>query len=153
LFQSGFGRFNEIRGEMEELNRKASAEVMELLDVAQRKRLQGIAIQVNGPVELSDPAVGEQLQLTDEQRTKLEEVREANSQAVRDAFQDLGDLSREERREKFGELAESAGNNLLGVLTDQQRAQFDQMKGEPLEIDLSQFRGRGRGGRRGGENN
>ena len=146
LFQSGFGGFNEIRGEMEALDRKASAGLMELLDEVQRERLQGIAIQVNGPLELNDPAVGEKLQLTDEQRTKLEEVREENSQAVRDAFQDAGDLSREERREKFSELAETTSDNLLGVLTDDQRSRFDQMQGAPVEIDRSQFRGRGRRG-------
>ena len=153
LFQGGFGRFSEIRGEMDELNRKASDEVMQLLDESQQKRLLGIAIQANGSTELSDPAVVEQLQLSDEQTSKLAEVESANSQTMADMFADAGQLSRDEWRSKARELRDKADEERLAVLTDEQKAQFKQMGGEPFEIDWSQFRGRfGRGGR-GGENN
>ena len=43
-----------------------------------------------------------------------------------------------------------AEKKLLAVLTSEQQAQLDALKGEPVEIDLSQLRrGRGGEGRRG----
>jgi len=146
LFGSGFGQFSEIRTQMEELNRKASAEVDGKLDDDQKKRLQEIAIQVNGPAALNDPSVVDQLSLSDEQKKKLEEVRSDNNKAVEEAMSDFGDLSREERREKFRALADTANEKLLGVLTDEQKKTFDEMKGKEIEIDPSSLFGRGGGG-------
>ena len=83
LFGSGFGQFSEIRSQMEDLNRKASAEVDGKLDDAQKQRLQEIAIQVNGPAALNDPSVVDKLSLSDEQKKKLEEVRSDNNKAAR----------------------------------------------------------------------
>lgn len=144
LFGSGFGQFSQIRADMDKLNREASAEVDAKLDDAQKQRLQEIAIQVNGAAALNDPSVVEQLKLSDEQKQKLEEVRAENSKRVEDAMSDFGDLSREERREKFRTLAETADADLLGVLTDEQKKEFDEMKGKEIDVDLSPLYGRGR---------
>lgn len=144
LFGSGFGQFNQIRADMDKLNREASAEVDAKLDDTQKQRLQEIAIQVNGAAALNDPSVVEQLNLSDEQKKKLEEVRADNSKAVEDAMSDFGDLSREERRDKFRTLSETSDSNLLGVLTDEQKKNFDEMKGTEIDVDLSPLFGRGR---------
>jgi len=134
--------------ELQKLNQEATAKVDKALDAAQVKRLQEITIQVNGASALNDPAVREQLHFTDEQTTKYEEARDAN----RDAMQGMGDLSREERQAKFEELRKTADDRLLAVLTPEQKTEFDAMKGAPLEIDLSQLRGRFGGGGRGRNN-
>jgi Spy/CpxP family protein refolding chaperone len=152
LFGGGFGQFSQIRADMDKLNRAASAEVDAKLDEPQKQRLQEIAIQVNGPAALSDPSVVEQLNLSDEQKKKLEEVQADNSQAVEDAMSDFGDISREERREKFRALSDTANEKLLGVLTDEQKTQFDKMKGQEIDIDPSSLFGRGGGGGGGGGN-
>ena len=129
--------------EFEKLNQETTAKVDKVLDPAQVKRLQEITLQVNGANALNDPAVREQLHFTDEQTTKYEEARDAN----RDAMQETDDLSREERRAKRDELRKAADERLLAVLTPEQKTELDAMKGAPLEIDLSQLRGRGgRGG-------
>jgi hypothetical protein len=147
LFGGGFGQFSQIRDDMEKLNREASADVDAKLDDAQKQRLQEIAIQVNGSAALSDPSVVEKLNLSPEQKDKLAQVRADNNKAVEEAMADFGDLSREERREKFRTLAETADTNLMGVLTDEQKTEFDAMKGKELDLDLSPLSGRGgRGG-------
>jgi Spy/CpxP family protein refolding chaperone len=152
LFGGG-GDPSETREKMEQLNKDASAKVDALLDAGQQKRLQEIAIQVNGPSALSDPAVSKQLALTDEQTKKLEEVRQGNFQAMRDAFADMGQMSREERQTKRDELKKASDEKLLGVLTDQQKTEFDALKGAPLTVDLSPLRPqRGGGGCGGGGN-
>ena len=146
LFGGGFGQFSEIRTKMDELNSKASAEVDGKLDEDQRKRLQEIAIQVNGPSALNDPSVVDQLGLSDEQKKKLEAVRSENSQARDEAMDNSGELSREEQREKFRGLADTANEKLLGVLTDEQKTKFEEMKGKAIEIDPSSLFGGGGGG-------
>jgi Spy/CpxP family protein refolding chaperone len=144
VFQGG-GGFEE----MQKLNQEASAKLAEAFDESQQKRLMGILIQVNGPNALVEPAVMKELNVTDEQKTKLADIRESNMGSFRDAFQEMRDqdLSREEMRAKFDELRTDADKKLLTVLTSEQQAQLEALKGEPVEIDMSQFRGPGgRGG-------
>jgi len=129
--------------QMEKLNQEATAKVDGLLDAGQAKRLHEITIQVNGASSLNDPSVRKQLNFTDEQTKKYEEARDANRQAM----MDLRDLSREERREKMGELRKAADERLLAVLNDQQKTEFEAMKGAPITVDLTPLQGGGGGGR------
>lgn len=150
LFSGGFGRLAETRAEMEKLSREASGEVDKTLDDTQRQRLQQIDIQVNGAAALNDPNVVAELKLSDEQQKQLEDARTENVKSAEEAIGSFGDMSRDERREKFREMSDAASERLLGVLTPEQKTQFEAMKGEPLDIDPSQFRPRGGGFRRGG---
>jgi hypothetical protein len=150
LFGGGGGDPSEMREKMEQLNKDASAKVDALLDPTQQKRLQEIAIQVNGPSSLNDLTVMEQLKLTEDQKKKLGEARDANFQAMRDAFADMGSMSREERQAKRDELRKAGDEKLMGVLTDQQKIEFESLKGTPLTVDLSPLRPRFGGGGGGG---
>jgi hypothetical protein len=146
VFQGGGGF-----GGLQKLNQEASGKLAEVLDDEQEKRLMGILIQVNGPNAVYEPAVAKQLNVTDEQQTKLTELRESNMQTMGDAFREMRgqDLSREEMRAKFDELRADADKKLLAELSPDQQSQLEALKGEPLEIDMSQFRGFG--GRGGGD--
>jgi Spy/CpxP family protein refolding chaperone len=137
-------RVAEINDELGENNREASANVDKDLDAKQRKRLQEISIQQNGPRALNDPDVVAELGLLDEQKVKLTAAGEENSQSFEKAFAESG---RDDWRQKAGELADEADKRLLSVLTKDQQAKFKQMEGKEFEVDLSQlFRG-GLGGR------
>jgi hypothetical protein len=156
MFGGGGGDPGEMRSKMEQLNKDSSAKVDALLEAPQQKRLQEIAIQVNGPNALNDPAIAQSLQLTDDQKKKLEDARQGNFQAMRDAFADMGQMSREERQAKRDELRKAADEKLLGILTDQQKTEFEGLKGTPLTVDLSPLRpqrGGGPGGPGGGRTN
>ena len=142
------------REKMRELYGEAAAKLAEILDDAQEKRLMGIVIQVNGANATNDPAVAKELNITDDQKANLAEVRDGIMQAMREAFDEIRgqDLSRDEMRTKFEQLRDDADKKVLAVLTDEQQAQLEALKGEPVEIDMSQFRpggGRGFGGPRG----
>lgn len=145
IFGTGFDKWNEIRGRVEQLNRDASKEVDGLLDPAQRKRLQEINIQQNGPRVLNDPDVIAELGLSDEQKAKLAVADEENTKAFEKAVEEMG---REDWRQKAAELGEAADKRLLGVLTAEQKKQFEALAGEQFNVDISQiFRGhRGGGG-------
>jgi Spy/CpxP family protein refolding chaperone len=140
------------REEMQALVKSGSEKLNEILDDAQEKRLTEITIQAFGVnAVLFHPTLGEQLKVTDEQREELNDVQRENAGAMRDAFQDMQDLSQEERRAKFDELRADADKKLTAVLTDEQRSQLESLKGEKVDIDISQLRGfGGRGGGRGG---
>ncbi|HEX2473913.1 MAG TPA: hypothetical protein VHK01_04175 [Lacipirellulaceae bacterium] len=146
--RGGGGDFRAAMQEMEKLNQEASAKLAEVLEPDQQKRLLGISIQVNGAAALNEPAVAKELEITDEQKTKVGEARESNMEATREAFRDLRDqdLSEDEMRDKMREIQQEGDKKVLAVLTSDQQAKFEQLKGEKVEIDMSQFRGRGFGG-------
>jgi Spy/CpxP family protein refolding chaperone len=142
-FESGNG-FEKMR----ELYQAAAAELAEVLDDNQEKRLMGILIQVNGAGATADPAVAKELGITDEQKKKLDETRREIGESMRESFRELRDLSGEERDKKFDELRAEANKKLLAVLNPDQQAKLESLKGEPVKIDMSQFRmGRGEGRR------
>jgi len=151
IFQEGGRDFRAAREEMEKLNQEASAKLAEVLDENQNKRLMGITIQVAGANALMDPAVAKELNVTEEQQTELREAQRSTFQSMRDAREELQDLSREERRAKERELREEADKNLMAVLTSDQTTKFEELKGEPVDIDMSELRGFGGRGGRGGE--
>ncbi len=146
----GRGGFSpEARAERAELNAEFASQLNEVLDEAQQKRIGELYVQANGTAVLADEAIAAALKLTDDQKEELDDVRQDNMAAFRDAFSP--DASPEERMAKFEELRKENDEALLAVLTDEQRKAWDEMKGETLEMDLSSLQGRGgRGGRGGG---
>jgi Spy/CpxP family protein refolding chaperone len=137
------------REELQKVAQSGSQKLIEILDEPQEKRITEVAIQVYGPnAILIHPTLGEFLKVTDEQRTEMTDLQRENMQSMGDAFREMRDqeLSRDEMRTKFEQLRADADKKLLAVLTDEQRKQLDSLKGEKVEIDMSQLRG-GRGGR------
>ncbi len=153
-FQDGGGD----RDKMVEIAKDTSNKINEVLDAGQQKRLVGIMIQVNGPAAIADPAVAKELNITEDQKKKLAEVR----QGVRSELEKLRDDSgsREDRAKKVQEIQDDVNKKILAELTSDQQAQLESLKGEKVDIDMSQLRGPGgpgggrgdrgdRGGRRG----
>lgn len=148
----GGGGFSpEAQAERAKLNADYAGKLNELLEEPQQKRLQEIYVQVNGTNALLDDAIATALKISDEQKEKFETVRQDQFDAQREAFQDLQGADREEIQARMAELTKARDDAYLAVLTDEQKTQFEGMKGEKLEIDMSQLRGRfGRGGGGGG---
>ena len=144
------------RDKMMEIANDTSKKINEVLDAGQQKRLVGILIQVNGAAAVADPAVAKELNITEDQKKKLQEVR----QGVRSELEKLRDdsVSREDRMKKIQDIQDDAHKKVMAVLTSDQQAQLESLKGEKVDIDMSQLRGPGgpgggrpgdRGGRRG----
>jgi hypothetical protein len=51
----------------------------------------------------------------------------------------LRDLGQEEAAKKADELLKSRDEKLLAVLTDEQRAEFEKLKGKELKVDWSKL--------------
>ena len=138
-FQDGGGR-----EKAQEIMKSTTAKIDEVLDDGQKKRLAGIMIQVNGASAVADPSVAKELNITDDQKSKLEDIRENAREGMRELFSP--DLSREEREKKMTEYRDDINKKVLAVLTADQQAQLEAMKGEKVEIDMSQLRPGGPGG-------
>ncbi len=133
------GDFTAVREKLQKSREKASAKFVVLLEEPQQTRLREIFVQVNGPAALRHKDVAAALKLADDQKQKLEDVTAEGMDAIRDAFEDLRDASREERREKMAELNEKTDEKLLAVLTTEQSDAFGKMKGKEIELDMSQL--------------
>jgi Spy/CpxP family protein refolding chaperone len=136
------------REKMQEIVKSTTQKVDEVLDDGQRKRLTGIMIQVNGASAVADPNVAKELNITDDQKSKLEKIRDEAREGMRELFSP--DLSREEREKKMTEYRDDINKKVLAVLSSDQQAQLESMKGEKVEVDLSQLRRGGPGGPGGG---
>lgn len=136
--------------EMQERRKKRETEMREKLEEVllpeQLERLEQISIQSRGPRALEDPAIAAKLNFTDEQKTKMEDVRSKSGERMRALFSS-GD--RDKMREGFEKLRKESEEEVLAVLTADQRKQFEEMKGKPFELPEGSF-GRGFGGGRPG---
>jgi Spy/CpxP family protein refolding chaperone len=144
------------RDKMMEVAKETSEKINEVLDAGQQKRLVGIMIQVNGAAAVADPSVAKELNITEDQKKKLQEVREGVRSELEKLRDDSG--SREDRMKKVQEIQDDVNKKIVAELTSEQQAQLESLKGEKVDIDMSQLRGPGgpgggrqgdRGGRRG----
>jgi hypothetical protein len=124
------------------LNQKIDAVLLD----HQRTRLQEVWLQAAGTGALSDADVAKALAITEDQQTKLADARQANAEAMREAFQ-----GGEFNAEKMAQLRKESTERTLAVLTAEQKDKFEKMQGKKVTFDLTAIgRGRGGGGRRGG---
>lgn len=149
--QEFFARARERR---QELNKAEKEKLSGILKDEQMKRLNEIYIQVAGGQALDDEGVAAALKITDDQKEKLtaahEEARNMQREEMRGLFQS-GD--REAAQAKMAEVRKKADAIILAVLTDEQKQQFEELKGEAIELSQDDLRrasgfggGRGRGG-------
>lgn len=142
-------RFDEIRTRFEAINKDAEARMQKVLMPHQFDRLKQIDLQSRlqrgGAAALTEGELADTLGLTEAQRDQLREKQE-------EVQKDLN--------EKIGQLRIEARNQLLEVLTPEQRAKLEGMMGAAFALPEPQFgppggrggRGFGIGGRGGGRN-
>jgi hypothetical protein len=91
-----------------------------LLDASQKKRLMEIAIQAAGPHALVDEEVARELALTKDQRDKMIAIsRRPPAEEGREAWD-------EHRRQQL--------QSEVALLTPQQKARFEALKGKPFDL-------------------
>jgi Spy/CpxP family protein refolding chaperone len=132
-------RFDEIRAKFESLDAEGAKELEKILLPHQMERLKQIDLQnkirFRGASALTSGDVAKALNLTDEQREKLEK-RAAEVQ--------------EELQTKIRELQVEARKKMIDVLSPEQQALLQKMMGDQFEVRDQGFGGfRGRGGPRG----
>ena len=111
----------------------------------QAKRYDQISLQQRGLMAFADPTVVEKLKLTQDQRSQIREIASAGG-AGRGGLAAFKNASAEEKKDAFRKMRETQRDNMkkvMAVLSDDQKKEWKELTGEPIEI---QFAG---GGRRG----
>jgi Spy/CpxP family protein refolding chaperone len=144
---------DERREKMMEMRTTMEETIAGVLTEEQNVRGREIRIQMEGVRSLARDDIQEELGLSEEQKTQLEAV----GDKVREQFEELGQAARsgdaearEGLREKFEELGQRVERAAMHILTDEQEAKFEEMKGEPFEFDRSAW-GQRRPGSQGGQ--
>ncbi|MEZ6114918.1 MAG: hypothetical protein R3C99_28465 [Pirellulaceae bacterium] len=149
---------NKFFADMRAQSEKRSAEARKKLDAIllphQLKRLKEISLQQRGVQALTDAEVAKEVGLDEKQQQKLNETAEKTAaemgEKMRELFQS-GD--REGMREKMQALRSDADKQLLALLSTDQQAKFESMKGEKFEMPERTFGGRGGDNNRPGGDN
>jgi Spy/CpxP family protein refolding chaperone len=167
----------EIRSKLDDRAKEVQTKLDEVLNTQQRDRLAQIGLQARGLRMFAQKEVEDGLQLTDDQKEKLKDLRDKIGSERRDARgpggpggpgaggpgpggpgaggPGAGGPLSDEAREKMKKLAAESMDKAKEILTAEQREKLDNMLGKKLDIDLSQlgggngFGGRGRRGRNG----
>jgi hypothetical protein len=114
----------------EALTRENEQFLDQVLEPAERKRLEEISLQVAGLLMATSPKVAAQLNLSDTQKQELKRHQE---EARRDLSRALEARQPDERDRKMEELHKTCRIHLNDVLTDEQEAKWKKMTGEKFE--------------------
>ncbi len=142
----------DMRKRMEEQAKKSKAKLGEILLPHQLERLEQISLQMTMRMGLAMALNNEELlaklKITPEQKAKLETIRNESMAAMREMFQGGGDnADRDAMRQKMEAARKEVETKAMAVLTDEQKAELEKMKGKPFEMPQGgMFGGRGQGG-------
>jgi Spy/CpxP family protein refolding chaperone len=137
---------------------EAGSQALALLTAEQAARFKQVRIWSEGTRALTnDEDVAKQLGLTDDQKGALKTIGEESAKKSGEISQGRRGANEDARKKITDELAAlrtTTESECLAVLTDDQQAQFEKLRGPKFELDRSAlFGGAGRGGRRGRNNN
>jgi len=135
---------DKIRETFKEEIEGPTKEVEKILKPEQMTRLRQISRQQGGPGAYLKPENVKDLELTDDQKTKLRSI-------TTELDKDVGELRRSggkggfgalppETREKIDNLTKEANEKAAGLLTDDQKAKWKTLIGEPYTVRFGGFR-------------
>ena len=146
-FQADQGDQAQLSKDMQALNEDAKKQIDAILTDDQKKRIHEIQIQAAGNSAIMDKDVQASLDLTDEQKTKIETLNKNAQEAqasLRQKMQD-GSLDRQEAFTTMQKNNDTLKEELGKVLTDAQKAKLKELGGAPFKLEMPQRRGGGGG--------
>ncbi|MCC7425141.1 MAG: hypothetical protein IT428_33140 [Planctomycetaceae bacterium] len=149
-------KFEETKPQRDKLTADAEAKIDGILAIDQKERLDEIVVRLGGVNALQQDKLADKLGLAADQRAKIKAVfeeRDKKRQADREAARNNAAGARPDfnaMRERFEAERKETTEKVTAILTDDQKAAWEKMKGEPFELRFE----RGPGGRnRRGNNN
>jgi Spy/CpxP family protein refolding chaperone len=145
-------KFEETKGQRDKLTADAEAKIDGVLAIDQKERLDEIVIRVGGVSALQQDKMAEKLNLAADQRAKIKAVfeeRDKKRQADREAARNNAAGARPDfnaMRERFEAERKETTEKVTAILTADQKASWEKMKGEPFELKFERGQG-GPGGR------
>lgn len=139
-----------MREQAEEFAKKANSELEEILFPEQMERLQQIEVQMAGIRAITMERVEKEVKITESQQKEIEEKFTSQREGMRDQFMKLRETAgndREAFQKAFEDIRKKNEDEVMDVLSSEQKKKFEKMKGEPFE--MPQRGGFGRGGQGG----
>lgn len=138
-------KFAEAMQKRNELEKQLQAQLFDLLNESQAKRLKELGVQRRGLLALLDDELAEQLGLDAEQKRKIREAFKSQHSRFVGALEagkaDTKNLTAQERKKQFQELVAKAEEarqavekEILDTLTAEQKARFEKLKGARFEF-------------------
>jgi hypothetical protein len=137
---------------MREMMTKQTEETYTALEKAwkpeQVKRLKQISLQQQGMMAFMSPAVDKALKITDDQKEKFRSLQMEMGEEMQ-GLRGGGGGDFQEMMKKMTEMRKEFMAKSVAVLTPEQKKEWKEMTGEPFDVPMGQFGGRGgKGGRR-----
>jgi hypothetical protein len=135
-----------IMGKLVQDNKdKFMKQLNEILLPNQLDRLKELRIQAQGPQALLNTDVIQALKITDEQQKEMkamnaeyqDKTKNVSGFTMRNMSPEEHQAKMTDMKEKMQKASKIFGDFLLGVLTQDQREQFEKMQGTKLDMDLS----------------
>jgi len=134
---------------MQQAMRGWEEEMGKILQPNQKARLRELQLQAEGASALMRPDVAKELNLTDEQKGKINNIMQQYRQRQAQLWQPGGDpnADRQARFQQMQQLRQQMDKELLEVLTPEQQEQWKKMLGKPFQFPRGPWGGgRGLGG-------
>ena len=142
--------FQKMRTDSEKRGKEREGKIKDILLPDQWERLQEIRLQLMGVGALLQEEIQKELKISEAQVEKMTKtVEEASSEMMAEMRELFQGGNREGIREKMEEMRKGIEDKVVGVLTAQQKKKFEEMKGDPIEIEIP--RGGNRRGGQGGQ--
>lgn len=116
------------RAKRQEKNIELGKVAEKLLSPSQYKRFREISLQIHGLSAMTDSVVTEELRLSKDQQ---EHVRSIKLKFI----QQRNALPPGDREKQFFRLQNEAMNEVIALLSSEQRQRFNEMKGEPFDVE------------------
>lgn len=125
------------RGNYQEMQQKLDVDIKAILNEGQYKRLHELMLQFDGPSALADNAeLAKKLGVTEEQQTKIRNIRQTMMQNMRDKMQGAGaGGDRQAMMAEMQKMREETNKQILDVLTSEQKNNWDAMLGKPFKFE------------------
>lgn len=142
LRESQQARFQDLRDAspeerqkiMTDMQAEQMKQVNAILNTDQQKRFKEISLQQQGYSALAQPAVADELKLTDDQKSKLKDILQKQQESMREIFQSAGG-DRAAAQEKMQTLRKETDDKIAALLTDDQKNQWKAMLGSPFKLE------------------
>jgi Spy/CpxP family protein refolding chaperone len=137
----------ERRTKMQELRKDQDEKIGGILNDKQKTRLKEIGLQASGAFALANKDVAEALKLSDDQVNKVKDLGDGFRKDAQAAFQSAANGGNPgSARDDIAKLRKETGEKIMDVLTADQKAAFEKMKGEKIDLPAGGFFGPPRNG-------
>jgi len=103
------------------------------LSAEQKKRLEQISMQTAGLLWITRPSIAKELKLTDEQKQKATQMQQEAHKKFREA---VHAKTNELRKEKLAALNQASQEELMKLLTNDQKTRYQELAGAPFKGGL-----------------